>query len=75
MGFVSPHVPGGVVHDLPSDLRAALLANATALALWKECTPLGRNEFICWVENAKLAAVPIGVKVVFTVLLSMKSPI
>lgn len=40
-------VPGGVVHELPADLRAALIANATALALWKDITPLGRNEFIC----------------------------
>lgn len=53
VGFVSNEVPGGVVHELPSDLRAALIANATALELWKDCTPLGRNEFICWVEDAK----------------------
>jgi hypothetical protein len=24
-----------------------------ALALWQALTPLGRNEFICWVEDAK----------------------
>lgn len=46
-------VPGGVVHKLPADLRAALLANATALAAWTDITPLARNEFICWVEDAK----------------------
>jgi uncharacterized protein YdeI (YjbR/CyaY-like superfamily) len=49
----SRRVPGGVVHDLPDDLRQALLANHGALALWKDITPLGRNEFICWVEDAK----------------------
>ncbi|HEY6078065.1 MAG TPA: YdeI/OmpD-associated family protein [Polyangiaceae bacterium] len=48
-------VPGGVVHQLPSDLREALLANATALAAWDDITPLARNEFICWVEDAKQA--------------------
>ncbi|WP_043957150.1 YdeI/OmpD-associated family protein, partial [Mycobacteroides abscessus] len=46
-------VAGGVVHRVPADLRAALIANPTALALWQDITPLGRNEFICWVEDAK----------------------
>jgi len=46
-------VPGGVVHSLPADLRKALIANATALGVWKDITPLARNEFICWVEDAK----------------------
>jgi hypothetical protein len=49
----SQRVPGGVVHELPSDLRGALIANDTALAAWKDITPLARNEFICWVEDAK----------------------
>ena len=51
----SPRVPGGVVHTLPTDLRTALLANRTALELWSDITPLARNEFICWVEDAKQA--------------------
>jgi hypothetical protein len=42
-----------VVHKLPGDLRKALITNITALAAWKDITPLGRNEFICWVEDAK----------------------
>ena len=49
----SQRVPGGVVHKLPVDLRNALMANATALAAWKDITPLARNEFICWVDDAK----------------------
>jgi Bacteriocin-protection, YdeI or OmpD-Associated len=54
MGPVSGQkVPGGVVHKLPADLRKALIANATALDAWKDITPLARNEFICWVEDAK----------------------
>jgi Bacteriocin-protection, YdeI or OmpD-Associated len=48
-----PRLPGGVVHKLPADLREALIANATALDAWKDITPLARNEFICWVEDAK----------------------
>ncbi|HVE63283.1 MAG TPA: YdeI/OmpD-associated family protein [Mycobacteriales bacterium] len=51
----SQHVPTGVVHDLPADLHDALLANPEALALWADITPLARNEFICWVEDAKQA--------------------
>jgi uncharacterized protein YdeI (YjbR/CyaY-like superfamily) len=46
-------IPGGVVHELPADLQDALIANATALAAWHDITPLARNEFICWVEDAK----------------------
>jgi uncharacterized protein YdeI (YjbR/CyaY-like superfamily) len=46
-------VPGGVVHKLPADLRKALIANGTALDAWNDITPLARNEFICWVEDAK----------------------
>ena len=49
-------VPGGVVHELPADLRAALVADPTVLALWEDITPLARNEFICWVEDAKREA-------------------
>jgi hypothetical protein len=54
LGYASErNVPGGVVHELPADLRRALIANATALDAWKDITPLARNEFICWVEDAK----------------------
>ncbi|MDP2346015.1 MAG: YdeI/OmpD-associated family protein [Deltaproteobacteria bacterium] len=49
----SPQVLGGVVHTLLDDLRMALIANATALDAWNDITPLARNEFICWVEDAK----------------------
>ncbi len=52
----SATVPGGVVHELPSDLREALLGNPTALDRWNDITPLARNEFICWVQDARQAA-------------------
>jgi uncharacterized protein YdeI (YjbR/CyaY-like superfamily) len=45
--------PGGVVHPLPADLRKALETSDEALAAWLDITPLARNEFICWVEDAK----------------------
>lgn len=44
---------GGVVHKLPADLRKGLLQDKKAVSLWQDITPLARNEFICWVENAK----------------------
>ena len=46
-------MPGGVVHELPDDLRAMLIAYPAALAAWTDITPLARNEFLCWVEDAK----------------------
>ena len=46
-------IAGGVVHELPADLRAALQSSAQALAAWQDITPLARNEWICWIESAK----------------------
>jgi hypothetical protein len=45
----------GTVHRAPDDLQAALRASPEVLALWERLTPLGRNEFICWVDDAKQA--------------------
>lgn len=47
-------IPSGTVHKMPSGLRKALAADATALVAWNDITPLERNEWICWVEGAKL---------------------
>ena len=47
--------PQGVVHEAGEDLQAALRSNPEVFALWSGLTPLGRNEFICWVEDAKQA--------------------
>src|SRR5580692_13097474 len=49
----SQRVPGGVVHKLPADLRETLITSPAALDAWKDTTSLARNEFICWVEDAK----------------------
>lgn len=48
-------LPGGVVHELPDDLCKALTANSTAKAAWSDITELARNEFCCWVLEAKQA--------------------
>lgn len=47
-------IPGGTIHKLPADVKKALKANSTTLAAWHDITPLARNEWICWVEGAKL---------------------
>jgi uncharacterized protein YdeI (YjbR/CyaY-like superfamily) len=43
----------GVVHDVPADLRKALMADESALERWEDLTPLARNEWICWVTSNK----------------------
>lgn len=45
----------GTVHEMPADLRKALLSTPTALVVWEDLTPLARNEWICWVESVKRA--------------------
>ncbi len=45
----------GVVHDVPVDLRKALLADESVLERWQDLTPLARNEWICWVISNKKA--------------------
>lgn len=38
---------------MPKDLKKALASNGKVADLWEDITPLARNEFICWVEEAK----------------------
>jgi uncharacterized protein YdeI (YjbR/CyaY-like superfamily) len=45
----------GVAHDLPADLKKALLSDTKALSLWETITPLARNEWICWTISVKKA--------------------
>jgi bacteriocin resistance YdeI/OmpD-like protein len=45
--------PQGTVHEAGADLQAAVQADPQVFDLWKGLTPLGRNEFICWVDDAK----------------------
>ena len=45
------NLPVGTIHStLPPDLKKAL---GSVRQQWQDITPLARNEFICWVENAK----------------------
>jgi len=38
---------------IPTDLRKALAAAPKIMALWKDLTPIGRRDFITWIESAK----------------------
>lgn len=51
--MTTKQISGGTEHKLPADLQKSLIADSKVLALWEDITPLARNEFICWVENAK----------------------
>lgn len=46
----------GTVHEAKEDMQAALRSDSAVFALWQGLTSLGRNEFICWVDDAKQAA-------------------
>lgn len=46
-------IASGAVHSMPGDWRKALLATPPAHALWRDITPLARNEWICWILDAK----------------------
>lgn len=48
-------IAGGVAHELPDDLKKALVSDAKALAAWEDITPLARNEWICWTISVKKA--------------------
>lgn len=53
INYMATKVSGGTVHTMPRDLHTTLLADSKMLAAWEDITPLARNEFICWIENAK----------------------
>jgi bacteriocin resistance YdeI/OmpD-like protein len=56
MSMTTEGISGGVVHELPEDLRTSLASDAEALAAWEGLTPLARNEWICWTMSVKKPA-------------------
>jgi uncharacterized protein YdeI (YjbR/CyaY-like superfamily) len=50
----TPKLQSGTVHTLPTDLKKSLIADSESITAWNNITPLARNEWICWVEGAKL---------------------
>jgi hypothetical protein len=53
MSTTQNNISGGVVHELPEDLRNTLAADTETLATWEGLTPLARNEWICWTISVK----------------------
>ena len=50
---MKPHLSPGVVHTVPDDLQQIITASEAAHTTWEDITLLARNEWICWVEDAK----------------------
>jgi len=46
-------ISGGLAHKMPDDLTKVLTKTSEITGLWEAITPIARNEFICWVEDAK----------------------
>lgn len=44
---------GGTVHKIPADFEKAIVGAPKVNELWQNITPLARNEWICWVDDAK----------------------
>lgn len=51
--MTNQNVSKGVAHDVPADLKKALISDQKALGLWENLTPLARNEWICWIIFVK----------------------
>lgn len=43
----------GALHNIPQDLKQALLSKKELVEKWNSLTPLARNEWICWVTIVK----------------------
>lgn len=50
---MSTKISEGVVHKVPVDLKKFLLRTPKTLEVWEDITPLARNEWICWILDAK----------------------
>lgn len=46
-------IHGGTVHTAPADLKKIFMVDAPVHAIWETLTPLARNEWICWITDAK----------------------
>lgn len=53
MSATQETVATGVVHDVPDDMRAALISSEEILKTWNKLTPISRNEWICWTISVK----------------------
>ncbi len=49
----STRLSAGTIHKTPEYVRVLLLASKDASKTWNDITPLARNEWICWIQQAK----------------------
>jgi uncharacterized protein YdeI (YjbR/CyaY-like superfamily) len=49
-------IASGTVHEIPEKFVVLFKSSETLLDLWENLTPLGRNEWICWVTSGKKEA-------------------
>lgn len=50
---MSSKISEGAFHQIPKDLKKLILEDFSAYTTWENITPIARNEWICWVQNAK----------------------
>lgn len=43
----------GKLHKIPKDLKNAVESNKKVKEGWEDISTLARNEFVCWIEDAK----------------------
>ncbi len=51
--MIKKEVSIGSIHRVPKDLQKILTSRVALHTVWKNSTPLARNEWICWIESAK----------------------
>lgn len=51
--MVKKTISNGTVHKTPLDVSKIILSKVAISDVWEDITPLARNEWICWIEDAK----------------------
>lgn len=46
-------ISNGTVHKIPKDVQKVVSSKVSIHDIWEGITPLARNEWICWIEDAK----------------------
>lgn len=51
--MIKKDIASGIAHKVPLDLQKILMSNPKVILVWKDITPLARNEWLCWIVSAK----------------------
>ncbi len=46
-------ISNGTVHKTPVDVKKVISSRVSVHEIWEDITPLARNEWICWITDAK----------------------